>query len=84
MTPSTTVLPPLASLPILLRGLKLPAFVRHHEEIAQKAEAEGWGRVYWHTETGNAAARRLYDRFRPADAYVRYTLTIGAPESSER
>ena len=42
MTPSTTVLPPLASLPMLLRGLKLPAFVRHHEEIAQKAEAEGW------------------------------------------
>jgi len=42
----------------------------------RKAEAEGWGRLYWHTETTNAAARRLYDRFRPADNYVRYTLTL--------
>jgi GNAT superfamily N-acetyltransferase len=47
----------------------------------KKAEDEGWGRVYWHTETANAAARRLYDRFRPADPYVRYTLTIDAPSS---
>jgi len=42
----------------------------------KKAEEEGWARVYWHTETTNTAARRLYDRFRPADGYVRYTLTI--------
>jgi len=42
----------------------------------QRAEEQGWGRVYWHTETTNAAARRLYDRFRPADGYVRYTLTL--------
>jgi GNAT superfamily N-acetyltransferase len=42
----------------------------------KKAEEAGWGRVYWHTETTNAAARRLYDRFRPADGYVRYTLTV--------
>jgi GNAT superfamily N-acetyltransferase len=41
-----------------------------------KAEAEGWGRLYWHTESTNAAARRLYDRFRPADGYVRYTITL--------
>ena len=40
------------------------------------AETEGWGRLYWHTETTNAAARRLYDRFRPADGYVRYTITL--------
>jgi len=42
----------------------------------RKAEAEGWGRVYWHTEAANASARRLYDRFRPADGVVRYTLTL--------
>jgi GNAT superfamily N-acetyltransferase len=41
-----------------------------------RAEAEGWGRLYWHTETTNTSARRLYDRFRPADNYVRYTLTL--------
>ena len=42
----------------------------------RKAETEGWARVYWHTESTNATARRLYDRFRPADGYVRYTLTL--------
>jgi len=40
------------------------------------AETEGWGRLYWHTEATNTAARRLYDRFKPADNYVRYTLTL--------
>lgn len=42
MTSATTILPPLESLAMLLRGLKLPAFVRHAEEVAQKAESEGW------------------------------------------
>lgn len=42
----------------------------------RRAEEEGWGRLYWHTEGTNAAARRLYDRFRPADGYVRYTMTL--------
>lgn len=42
----------------------------------RKAEEDGWGRLYWHTETTNTAARRLYDRFRPADNYVRYTLRL--------
>lgn len=50
-----------------------------------KAEDEGWGRVYWHTQGTNAAARRLYDRFRPADGYVRYTLTVDRkPEGLQR
>ena len=42
MTSTVIMLPSLDSLAILLRGLKLPAFVRYHEEIAQKAEREGW------------------------------------------
>jgi len=42
MTAASTALPPLDSMAMLLRGLKLPAFVRHHEEVAQKAEREGW------------------------------------------
>ncbi len=37
-----TIVPPEASLPVLLRSLKLPTFARLHEEIAQKAEQEGW------------------------------------------
>ncbi len=38
------------------------------------AAEKGWARVYWHTEVTNTRARRLYDRFQPADEYVRYTL----------
>lgn len=33
---------PVASLAMLMRALKLPAFARYNEEIAQKAEREGW------------------------------------------
>ena len=44
---TTTSLPPAAptlaqSLSILLRALKLPSFGRYAEEVAQKAEREGW------------------------------------------
>ena len=28
-----------------LRGLKLPAFVSHHGDVAARAEREGWGFV---------------------------------------
>ena len=45
MTAPTTVGPtasPVASLAMLMRALKLPAFARYNEEIAQKAEREGW------------------------------------------
>jgi DNA replication protein DnaC len=33
---------PVASLAMLMRSLKLPTFARHAEEVAQKAEREGW------------------------------------------
>ena len=46
------------------------------EFLWKKAAIEGWGRLYWHTATNNAAARRLYDRFKPADAVVRYSIDI--------
>ncbi len=40
---SSTATPTMAqSLAILLRALKLPSFARHAEEVAQKAEREGW------------------------------------------
>lgn len=42
MTRPATMVPPLDALAMLLRGLKLPTFARSHEEIAQKAEREGW------------------------------------------
>lgn len=47
LTPAAT---PVESLGIMMRSLKLPAFARYAEEIAQKAEREGWtfGRYLHH------------------------------------
>ena len=45
MTAATTLpltASPVESLAMLMRALKLPAFARYAEEIAQKAEREGW------------------------------------------
>jgi DNA replication protein DnaC len=42
MTTVTTAAPPLASLTIMLRALKLPTIGRHAEEIARLAERDGW------------------------------------------
>jgi len=39
---TAVVAPPLASLTIMLRALKLPTICRHAEEIARLAEREGW------------------------------------------
>jgi GNAT superfamily N-acetyltransferase len=37
----------------------------------------GWSRLYWHTDTSNRTARRLYDLFAQHDGVVRYTVNIG-------
>ena len=39
---TSTTVTPAQSLAILLRALKLPSFARYAEEVAQKAEREGW------------------------------------------
>lgn len=50
------------------------ALIGHLREMAQ---AQGWRRVYWHTETDNHTARRLYDDVAGgADPFVRYTLDL--------
>jgi DNA replication protein DnaC len=51
VTPTKTGTPaPVESLGLLLRALKLPSFARYAEEIASKAEREGWtfGRYLHH------------------------------------
>lgn len=48
------------------------------EDLLHLAAARGWSRLYWHTESGNARARRIYDRFAPADGFVRYRLFVPA------
>ena len=46
------------------------------QHLVDTGKQQNWRRVYWHTNTDNEAARRVYDRFTPADNYVRYTLSL--------
>ena len=46
------------------------------DDLVGLAAVRGWGRLYWHTQLTNAAARRLYDRYGAADDFVRYRLTF--------
>ncbi len=46
------------------------------EELRALARREGWARLYWHTDAGNARARTVYDRFTPSDGFVRYLLPL--------
>jgi GNAT superfamily N-acetyltransferase len=49
------------------------ALIRH---VIDEAKSNGWPRVYWHTKHDNATARALYDRFAPADGFVRYVVRM--------
>jgi GNAT superfamily N-acetyltransferase len=46
------------------------------EDVIAQANTLGCSRLYWHTRADNAAARRLYDTFVEADAFVRYRMTL--------
>ena len=46
------------------------------DDLLTLGRTNGWARLYWHTRAGNADARRLYDRFSPADGDVRYRLDL--------
>ncbi len=46
------------------------------EDLKTIAAASGWHRLYWHTDEGNATARRLYDSITPSDGHVRYRLKL--------
>ena len=46
------------------------------QDCLDRARAEGWSRVYWHTRADNAVARRLYDTFVEADGFVRYRVGV--------
>ncbi len=45
-------------------------------DLQALAKARGWNRLYWHTNQDNAAARRLYDSFGPADGHIRYRFAL--------
>ena len=46
------------------------------EDLVNRGRDEGWARIYWHTREDNVVARRLYDRFGPADGFIRYTIPL--------
>jgi len=46
------------------------------DDVIAGAKARDYSRVYWHTHSDNEAARRLYDRYVKADAFVRYRINI--------
>jgi len=46
------------------------------EELLRLCKQNHWTRLYWHTNSDNSTARRVYDRFCPADDYVRYTVHL--------
>lgn len=45
-------------------------------DLQALARANGWHRLYWHTDEGNAAARQLYDSFVQSDGHIRYRMTL--------
>jgi len=49
------------------------AIIQH---LVDKGNSEGWDRLYWLTKEDNAAARRLYDTFAPADGFIRYRIAL--------
>lgn len=46
------------------------------DHVIAQGRREGWNRVYWLTKEDNAAARRLYDTYAPADGFVRYRVAL--------
>jgi GNAT superfamily N-acetyltransferase len=46
------------------------------DDLFALAHARGFGRIYWHTDEGNARARSLYDSYAPADGHIRYRLKL--------
>lgn len=46
------------------------------DDLLALGRQRGWSRLYWHTRSSNAAARKLYDSYGPADDFVRYLLPI--------
>jgi GNAT superfamily N-acetyltransferase len=46
------------------------------EAVADWAREQGCGRVYWHTQTSNATARRLYDQVALDKGFMQYQIPL--------
>jgi DNA replication protein DnaC len=78
--PESMMQAPVASLGLMLRALKLPSFARYAEEIATKAEREGWsfGRYLHHLaelEVEERKRRRIERHLKSSDLPQEKTLT---------
>ena len=45
-------------------------------EVERWAREQGCARVYWHTQSGNAAARRLYDQVAENRGFIQYLIQL--------
>ncbi len=46
------------------------------DDLVRLARAQGWHRLYWHTDADNAQARALYDSYVRSDGHIRYRLRL--------
>ena len=46
------------------------------DDLVELSRKNGWARLYWHTDEGNATARKLYDTYTRTDGHVRYRMKI--------
>jgi GNAT superfamily N-acetyltransferase len=46
------------------------------DDLVELSRKNGWARLYWHTDEGNATARKLYDTYVETDGHVRYRMRI--------
>lgn len=49
--------------------------------LGELGRARGWLKVYWMTQTDNAEARRLYDKFGQTSPLVRYDMHLNGYEA---
>jgi GNAT superfamily N-acetyltransferase len=46
------------------------------QDLVDRGKSRGWEYLYWHTQEGNATARKLYDRFAAVDDFVKYRVRL--------
>lgn len=44
------------------------------DDLVALSRANGWSRLYWHTDENNHRARKLYDSYVETDGHVRYRI----------
>jgi GNAT superfamily N-acetyltransferase len=46
------------------------------DDLIVLSKANGWERLYWHTNVGNTTARKLYDSYTKEDGHIRYRIKL--------